>query len=666
MKNKRNNSRLLSVLLSLSMTVGIYGCKPAEPENNEALNVSESVSPVAEGKDNEADEKETSDVKETADDNEELEALIQDLIIENFSYSYDVFDAIVFLDNGMQIKGLGYTDYSAYYETDDGKYGFFPAGFISYTDEPGIPEESIENGLEIYDEEYSDRKYGFVHAYSADSVIGHFVREGMYVQYGIDENGKQYYTSQPFSREVCDTSIGALYSFDEEKYLYDTDVGNYIPVTGVSLVNMVDFKRVEEEVNAVLENQDNNFSRHEIETIAYSAKEALNSYWLSVQTETFMGYEVAELIKEAETIDPTECIQFSPEGYAIVDMNPATLKTKKDVAKWAIGVSCGIFVAGATAMSIFVPATRPVSALISGAAVQIFCEVVMENKDVSDINWNKVAVAATSAALLAWACPLAASKTTYAATKLFENPFLGKLFGYGVQTLGNGLISGATAAAMAVIDKKETKEVLNSFLTGAAVGAACTVAFAVVGELGQAAFSAIEKTSPNSWLVRASTKMNSFIGKHQIHLKNNSVLEDILNPKSVYASAKAASFELEAQLSVNGHRKNGGSYSEVSINPEKGKVEAHETPAFSATGSPKRNDGPAIRMTVDDHGKTASWGSSKQAIEYRQQQAALIKNKNYKAAIQMDIDDIHSKFGNKYDEAITEMLEYAESIGWWW
>jgi filamentous hemagglutinin len=31
-------------------------------------------------------------------------------------------------------------------------------------------------------------------------------------------------------------------------------------------------------------------------------------------------------------------------------------------------------------------------------------------------------------------------------------------------------------------------------------------------------------------------------------------------------------------------------------------------------------------------------------------------------AIQMDIDDIRSKFGNKYDPAIEEMLEYARTL----
>ena len=31
-------------------------------------------------------------------------------------------------------------------------------------------------------------------------------------------------------------------------------------------------------------------------------------------------------------------------------------------------------------------------------------------------------------------------------------------------------------------------------------------------------------------------------------------------------------------------------------------------------------------------------------------------------ALQMDIDDIHEKFGDKYDDAIAEMLDYVQTL----
>ena len=59
---------------------------------------------------------------------------------------------------------------------------------------------------------------------------------------------------------------------------------------------------------------------------------------------------------------------------------------------------------------------------------------------------------------------------------------------------------------------------------------------------------------------------------------------------------------------------------------------------------------------------TASWGSSRDAREYRAKQKELIERGKIREAIQMDIDDIHDKFGDKYDDAIAEMMEYVDQL----
>ncbi|MGN6820465.1 MAG: hypothetical protein ACTHJR_17540 [Sphingomonas sp.] len=48
---------------------------------------------------------------------------------------------------------------------------------------------------------------------------------------------------------------------------------------------------------------------------------------------------------------------------------------------------------------------------------------------------------------------------------------------------------------------------------------------------------------------------------------------------------------------------------------------------------------------------------------YRQTQADLIANGDFRGAQQMDINDINTKFGNKYDDAIQQMLRYSQSKG---
>ena len=109
--------------------------------------------------------------------------------------------------------------------------------------------------------------------------------------------------------------------------------------------------------------------------------------------------------------------------------------------------------------------------------------------------------------------------------------------------------------------------------------------------------------------------------------------------------------------------KRGGSYKEV-FKPGRGEnIEVHHMPADEVNGL-ERNDGPAIAMDRLDHRQTASCGMSKAAQEYRARQAEFISEGKFKEAMKMDIDDIHCKFGDRYDGSIQQMLDYAESKGY--
>jgi hypothetical protein len=103
----------------------------------------------------------------------------------------------------------------------------------------------------------------------------------------------------------------------------------------------------------------------------------------------------------------------------------------------------------------------------------------------------------------------------------------------------------------------------------------------------------------------------------------------------------------------------GGSYREVRDKNEGGQV--HHIPAWGAYNESNllsRDDGSAIWMTPEDHRKTASWGRSKEAEAYRNQQRDLIDQGRFEDAMQMDVDDLRSKFGDKYDPAIQQAQEY--------
>jgi uncharacterized protein RhaS with RHS repeats len=89
--------------------------------------------------------------------------------------------------------------------------------------------------------------------------------------------------------------------------------------------------------------------------------------------------------------------------------------------------------------------------------------------------------------------------------------------------------------------------------------------------------------------------------------------------------------------------------------------ESHHMPADSVSPLSK-NKGPAISMDKADHKQTASWGNSKEARAYRGQQKQLVDNGQFKDAQQMDVNDVQSKFGTKYNSAIKEMQDYTDKL----
>lgn len=134
-------------------------------------------------------------------------------------------------------------------------------------------------------------------------------------------------------------------------------------------------------------------------------------------------------------------------------------------------------------------------------------------------------------------------------------------------------------------------------------------------------------------------------------------IEDLPDEISISDDTEESGTKEDDQI----QEKKGGSYRDLKKTSDGEKHEVHHMPADYATNI-EREDGPAIKMEKDDHRKTASCGSSREAREYREQQKKLIEQGKFREALQMDIDDIHEKFGDKYDDAINEMLDYVEQL----
>lgn len=680
--NKSLSKRALALLLSICIILTLFqGCISNNTETSKTsvatgTPLSPTVSPIATQEIAEAITQEilngneayvsatpvsTPEITET----EDLTEVVKELVENEFALKYDVFNATVCLSDGIVLSGIGYSDYSAYYETDDGNQGFWPAGFIAESEGEYLNNNEDDSGVIVYNDDYDSPDFGFVYAYKPEPFLTHCVYHGQYVKYGVDDSGTITYTTEPYKRGQCDEALGALYSYDEGRFVFDPNVGAYLPITGVSLFTQLDYEALRKEVDRILAEQDAHFVQEEIKTNAYFAQEAVTSYLLSLQEETFLGCDVATLVEEVKKLDPTQCFRLTPEGYIIVPFDEKIPEAPSDLAKWTVGVCCGIAVAGSIALRIFVPAATPAAGAISGAAIDIFLQVVVENRSLDSIQWSKVAVSAISGACLAWACPLGASQVTTSLGKAGASVALQKLAGYGFLTFSNAIVSGVTNSAFAIIDGKDSTEVGNAFLFGAAVGACCTAAASLLSEGAHALGNLLNASHPNNWMVKVGNAVGGFIGKHQVHLKN-AALEEILSPKTVYQAARATNTEVNAQAiqSVSNERQ-GGSYRDVKITSDSSKYEVHDIPSHASSGDKTRGRMPAIKMSIEDHKLTASYGPSNDARNYRIRETQLIQEGKMKEAIQMGIDDIHLKFGSKYDDAIEQMIEYARTMGWW-
>ena len=176
--------------------------------------------------------------------------------------------------------------------------------------------------------------------------------------------------------------------------------------------------------------------------------------------------------------------------------------------------------------------------------------------------------------------------------------------------------------------------------------------------------NSIEKENPRQEKVDGK---NYYDDNGQLYREDNNLVPNSEYTKKIdeYKTDDAGGIvSVEEKLNIKEHEgpeKKGGSYGEVFKSGEGDTTEVHHMPPDIITELSTK-DGPAIKMDIEDHRKTASCGSSKEARDYRNIQKQFIEEGKFREALKMDIDDLREKFGDKYDEAISEMLVYVEKL----
>ncbi|WP_229814817.1 SpvB/TcaC N-terminal domain-containing protein [Shewanella hanedai] len=126
--------------------------------------------------------------------------------------------------------------------------------------------------------------------------------------------------------------------------------------------------------------------------------------------------------------------------------------------------------------------------------------------------------------------------------------------------------------------------------------------------------------------------------------------------------AAKAGIEAYAERKLKGAEKafNGGAFGKLKTGNG---IERHHMPADSINGI-KRARGPSIQMLKEDHKNTSSWGNSAESQAYKAEVKSLIKSSQMRKAMAMEVRDVKSQFGRKYNQATKEMLDYAKKEGY--
>ena len=277
----------------------------------------------------------------------DLETFVYGAIEDLLAFRYDVFPGDAELEDGTVISGICYTDYSECYTDESETEVCIKAGMIPYYGEEKIPEEEFEKGIVLENIEYEDENTTFILSMQSAPFKEHCVIYGKYLTYGVGDDGKVEYEAVDYVRGECDESLGALYSYDEQRFVFDNEVGQYLDVSVMtdSLSAGIDYDALKKEIDHVLETQDKNFSSMHIASYVSISQEAVKSYFLSLQQETFFGYDVKDLIKASRNIDVDECIQITENGLNYVDYTRTAGKSASALTKWLVGTGCVIAIA---------------------------------------------------------------------------------------------------------------------------------------------------------------------------------------------------------------------------------------------------------------------------------------------------------------------------------
>lgn len=575
----------------------------------------------------------------------EAENFVYSLIYSDLTKQYDTFIGYVPLQTSarstesVEVYGISYVDYEEGYIDESGKT-YFSAGFISFPGEPVINQANIDAGLEIVslEEEY-DELFSYVYTYTTEDVHMHCVIDNKYVKYDVVDGVIQY-EEEPYVEGMdVDFTRGNIYNYDIEDYVYIVEEQDYVPVSGVSLLGEADYQDIMDEVNRILQTQEANLTYAEIESYVSQSQDALYSYLLGLQEETFMGIPTAELVDIVRDLDPMQHLQIGVDanGTTTIEIIEVT-KLPSLWEKIATSLVCALGVVAGVACNILgtvFPAAKLVlgaagGALI-GASMEAFSQVVINNTPVSDIQWAQVAVAAASGAI---AGAIGVKLQGVGNVMLRE----------ATDTLCDSLIGGTEFFVNSLIAGYSFEEACQNFGYGVIAGAVISGGIKV----GSAALKGGAKL-----LKKATTTTISDVGGKQLTKIGNEVAEDSigdLQEKVIQKNSKAAvnsAIDLADDVIDPGSSHYGKTFGKVGVVVKKPNLKIDWDIC---------SDHATIRMSERGITKDMADSFVKNGVAFSQGNKILFLSTEGAAVVGLDGKLITTYGKNNFDESIREII----------
>lgn len=373
---------------------------------------------------------------------------------------YDVFPAQLTLSNSNKIFGIGYSDFQDEYiineNIDEIKY--YAAGFISLPRQETIDEEYIKQGLEIinlYDEAQNEtavKKQRFLLSFFENYGPCHYVAYEKYVVYALN-NTNLFFSSISVNKAIYNSQYGKVYSYDDDRYVFDPDLGKKADVKATSINTLLDPVIAKNEYGRYIAEQTANGFTVDTMNFVYISYAAIEAYYLSNQDESLLGIDVQEFYEAERTVGPNEYYTVDAEGNLtklefppkeeekaswLDRLTGAILAIDMILAGVIIVMTVSVFSCGAATA-----AAPYIMGAFIGAGMEVFMQTVIQGKKLEDINWLRVGIAAVSGVLSA--IP-------------------------GIGWFGAGMLQGVTEAAMTAVDGGSLQDVLKAFTVGFVTG----------------------------------------------------------------------------------------------------------------------------------------------------------------------------------------------------